>query len=375
MLRHSEPYTREERLKNIPIVAMTASAIQGDKEKCQRAGMNDYLSKPVRGKVLEQMLVKWAIMGRDRRSHPMVLSSANAPHLSPTETQPTPHKPTRPGPSTLSHAENASHAATPSTTTQMPARSSAAAPAAPEQPGPPKLGDITMPDSNDSIVTQLQFDSSGDEGPNKHNNTFDNTNPANYTALGRSMETEGAGAQRRLWAEEKAMTLRDDKLMQISGQNRAEREDIHNEVADTEGDNDQEASNDRDGKTVTPRMLGGYFPPQSTPGPEDMHVDLTTPLTEKSEVSAGFSLSRGGIAASETSSTGTKAGSVGSGHKRLGLTRENMDALANEYRVRDESRRRGVSSGAGSASRGKGAGSLNGSGQPSGTADGVSQMD
>jgi len=40
---------------------MTASAIQGDKEKCQRAGMDDYLAKPVKGKTLEKMLVKWSL--------------------------------------------------------------------------------------------------------------------------------------------------------------------------------------------------------------------------------------------------------------------------------------------------------------------------
>jgi CheY-like chemotaxis protein len=52
------------RLKDIPVVAMTASAIQGDREKCHDAGMDDYLAKPVDRKSLEEMLVKWA--GRSR---------------------------------------------------------------------------------------------------------------------------------------------------------------------------------------------------------------------------------------------------------------------------------------------------------------------
>lgn len=46
---------------------MTASAIQGDKEKCTKAGMDDYLAKPVKGKILEKMLLKWAIAGDRRR--------------------------------------------------------------------------------------------------------------------------------------------------------------------------------------------------------------------------------------------------------------------------------------------------------------------
>jgi CheY-like chemotaxis protein len=46
-------------LRDVPIVAMTASAIRGDREKCQEAGMDDYLAKPVRSATLEKMLLKW----------------------------------------------------------------------------------------------------------------------------------------------------------------------------------------------------------------------------------------------------------------------------------------------------------------------------
>jgi CheY-like chemotaxis protein len=44
-----------------PIVALTANAMKGDREKCLKSGMSDYLSKPLRTDELESVLEKWLI--------------------------------------------------------------------------------------------------------------------------------------------------------------------------------------------------------------------------------------------------------------------------------------------------------------------------
>ena len=50
---------RDKGFDSIPIVAMTAHAMKGDREKCLEAGMDDYITKPIKRKIVFDILEKW----------------------------------------------------------------------------------------------------------------------------------------------------------------------------------------------------------------------------------------------------------------------------------------------------------------------------
>ncbi|WP_166366812.1 ATP-binding protein [Pseudomonas akapageensis] len=58
-------YQATERIRELPgtgwlpIIALTANALQGDRERCLKAGMNDYLAKPFKRTDLQQILQRW----------------------------------------------------------------------------------------------------------------------------------------------------------------------------------------------------------------------------------------------------------------------------------------------------------------------------
>jgi CheY-like chemotaxis protein/HPt (histidine-containing phosphotransfer) domain-containing protein len=56
--------------RRLPIVAMTASAMQGDRERCLAAGMNDYVAKPVSFDQLAAVVRRWLPAPRPSAEHP-----------------------------------------------------------------------------------------------------------------------------------------------------------------------------------------------------------------------------------------------------------------------------------------------------------------
>jgi PAS domain S-box-containing protein len=78
----------------IPIVAMTAHAMQGDRERCLQAGMNDYVTKPVSPQALADALARW-LPGDDvaRSTRASAQPAAAAPETAGRVAEPEPETP------------------------------------------------------------------------------------------------------------------------------------------------------------------------------------------------------------------------------------------------------------------------------------------
>lgn len=50
---------RQGSKRHTPVIAMTAGTVSGDRERCLAAGMDDYISKPVRTDELGRVLQRW----------------------------------------------------------------------------------------------------------------------------------------------------------------------------------------------------------------------------------------------------------------------------------------------------------------------------
>ena len=93
----------------LPIVAMTANAMAGDRERCLAAGMDDYISKPLDRAALAQLLEKWLAASQAQPGAPAAAGSVEAAFATSAEPlHAAPSQPPAPRPAPANDAIDAS---------------------------------------------------------------------------------------------------------------------------------------------------------------------------------------------------------------------------------------------------------------------------
>jgi CheY-like chemotaxis protein len=67
-----------EKPRRIPIIALTANAMEGDRQRCMAAGFDDYLAKPFREFELEAVLTRWVQTARDKTRAAQITAFSSA---------------------------------------------------------------------------------------------------------------------------------------------------------------------------------------------------------------------------------------------------------------------------------------------------------
>ena len=63
--RKIQTMIKKQKIKGLPVIALTANAMKGDQQKCLNAGMSDYIAKPIHMEELVGIIEKWAILETD----------------------------------------------------------------------------------------------------------------------------------------------------------------------------------------------------------------------------------------------------------------------------------------------------------------------